>query len=85
MTTIITKYVGPTNYRGARIVADAGMKRRITVGYEHASNNPHRVAALALCAKFDWHGTLVEGGMERGSAFVFLNDADTFQIPAKVV
>ncbi len=80
MTSIITKFVGPTNYRGARIIADAGMGRRVTVSYDYGSRDPHREAAIALCAKFDWHGQLVQGGMERGSAFVFLSTEDTFTV-----
>lgn len=83
MTTIITRFVGATNYKGSRIIADAGLKRRITVSFDHASSNPHRDAAIALCQKFGWTGSLVEGGMERGSAFVFVSDSDTFVIPAK--
>ncbi len=81
MTTIITRYVGPTNRRGARIIADAGMKRRVSVSFDYAARNPHQVAALALCAKFDWKGTLVEGGMEHGRAYVFLDDDAIVNIP----
>jgi hypothetical protein len=84
MTTIITRYVGATNYKGSRIIADAGMKRRITVSYPHDSSDPHRVAALALCAKFGWQGVLVEGGMERGNAYVFLSDSAIVHIPETV-
>lgn len=80
MTTIITKYLGATNNRSSRIVADAGMKRRITIPFPHGSANAHRDAAIALCAKFDWHGILCEGGMEQGSAFVFIEDHATFTV-----
>ncbi len=82
MTTIITRYIGPTNYKGARIVADAGMKRRVTVSFDHGARNAHQVAALALCKKFGWKGTLVEGGMEHGNAYVFLDDSAIVNIPA---
>ena len=30
---IVTRYLGPTNTRGSRIVADAGDRCRVTVGY----------------------------------------------------
>jgi hypothetical protein len=83
MTTIITKFVSATNTRGSRIIADAGMKRRITISYHHAGSNPHRDAAIALCHKMGWYGALVEGGMERGAAFVFVSEPDTFTIPPK--
>lgn len=82
MTSIITRYIGPTNYKGARIVADAGMKRRVIISFPHDARDPHQVAALALCKKFGWKGTLVQGGMERGSAFVFLDSEATIQIPS---
>ena len=71
---IVTRYLGPTNYRGARIVADAGMKRRVTIGYPHeySGAETHFQAARALCAKFGWHGELVAGGLEDGNyVFVF--------------
>jgi len=80
MTTIITKFIPATNYRPARIVADAGMKRRHVISYNHAASNPHRAAAIELCKKFDWHGTLVEGGMEHGNAYVFLEDDATITV-----
>lgn len=81
MTTILTHFVPATNYKPARIVADAGMKRRVTVNFDHGSSNPHKDAAIALCQKFNWTGSLVEGGMERGSAFVFVDAEATFVIP----
>jgi hypothetical protein len=80
MTTIITRYISATNTKPGRIVADAGMKRRVIIGFPHASANPHREAAIALCKKFDWHGQLVEGGMEHGNAYVFLEDAAVFTV-----
>lgn len=82
MTTIITRVIPATNYKPARIVADAGLKRRIVVSYDHGNTNPHKAAAIALCQKFNWEGSLVEGGMERGAAFVFVDADATFQIPS---
>lgn len=82
MTTIITKYIGPTNTRFARIIADAGLKRRISISTEKLSTfSPHRDAAIALCKKMNWHGTLAEGGLDNGgSAFVFIEDHATFTV-----
>lgn len=82
-TSIVTRYLGPTNCRSACIVADAGMGRRVTISYPHGLNTDraHRAAAVALCVKFDWHGTLVQGGRETGCAFVFAGDPDdTFAV-----
>ncbi len=73
MTAIITKYHGPGNVRGSRITADAGMKRRISVSYNHEidADGNHAAAAQALCDKFAWKGDLRSGGREDGMCFVF--------------
>jgi hypothetical protein len=73
---ILTHYLSPTDRRGARIVADAGMGRRVTVSYDYAENSEgrHRKAAAALCANMEWTGVLAGGGVESGGyAFVFLS------------
>lgn len=71
MKAIRTRYFGPTNVRGSRIIADDGDRNRITVSYDHSSSNPHREAALALCAKMGWKGDLIEGGLGDGYVYVF--------------
>jgi len=78
MQAIVTKYLGPTDYRGSRIkaTADAGT---ITVPYDYALSNEalHRVAADALVEKLGWgylasEFYLVAGGLATGGyAFVF--------------
>ena len=71
MQAIVTRYLGPTNYRGSRIkaTADAGS---ITISYPHelSGEDVHRAAAEALRAKLGWdtdHGyrpmRLVGGGL----------------------
>jgi hypothetical protein len=49
MTTIRirTRYVSPTDTKGARIKA-TGAGRQITVPYDHAASNAHQPAAEAL-------------------------------------
>jgi len=73
---IRTKYSPPTDTRGSRIVATAeGGARpwRVSIPYTHGGQE-HREAALALCAKMGWHGTLVDGGLPDGSvAWVFVD------------
>lgn len=71
--SIVTRYIGPSNVRGARIVADAGMKRRVYIPYPHELSGEacHRAAAEALCERFGWTGTLAVGGTERGYAYVW--------------
>ncbi len=76
MQAITTKYYGPGNVRGARIKAQTESGIKVWVSYDHGSDNPHRDAAVALCRKLGWHGTLCEGGTREGSVFVFVTDRD---------
>ncbi len=86
MKAIRTRYAGPANTRGSRIIATAeGGPRphRIVVPYDHGSDNPHADAAAALCRSLGWSGTLVEGGLPDGSfAFVFVNGSETVTVPS---
>lgn len=72
---IITTYHGPTNYRGSRITASAGMGRSITVPFQYEKNadQAHAYAAEALCKKMGWTGDLIGGGMPKGMAWVFIS------------
>ena len=55
---IITRYLGPTNYRGSRVVAthkrDSETTWRVTVPWDHAldSTGNHQAAALALITQW---------------------------------
>lgn len=86
MKVIRTHYWGPTERHGARIKATDSDWNRITVPYDHAAANPHDVAAVALCRRMGWSGTLVRGSMSgttlvRGSmsgtgyVYVWLDDS----------
>lgn len=70
---IVTRYLGPTDFRGARIVANAGHGRRVIVPYRSdlESWDNHALAAQALCARLGWTGRLVGGYLPRGMVFVF--------------
>jgi len=79
MQAIVTKYLGPTNFKGSRIKAtcDAGS---VTIGYPHHASqyDAHRIAAGALADKLGWteengHGPMIGGGAPggRGEVFVF--------------
>jgi hypothetical protein len=54
MQAIVTKYIGPTNFRGSRIKATAAAGS-ITIPYEAALNptQNHDAAALALANSMD--------------------------------
>ena len=65
---IETRYLGPTNTKGARIKATAAAGRA-TVPYDYELDVPdaHRVAADALIAKMGWQGTFAQGGNVKGA------------------
>lgn len=77
---IQTRYIGPTNFRGARVKAqaDAGA---LVVSWDHALNaeGNHRAAAEALRTKLGWnaehYGCLI-GGSLPGKGYAFCFDAD---------
>jgi len=73
MKAIRTKYLGPTNYRGARISASDEDGNRITIPYPHELSGEavHRKAADALCTKMHWCGRLIGGSLKNGYVFVF--------------
>jgi hypothetical protein len=68
---IETKYLGPTNTRGARIVAKAGPGRRFRA-YDDAlnSHDNHIAAAEAYAKEFFWAGAWRGGCTLEGLVFV---------------
>lgn len=72
---ITTTYKGPTDHRGARIIAraDAGS---ITVPYDHALDalENHTAAAEALAQKLKWDGVWCGGGTRAGYVYVLMPD-----------
>jgi hypothetical protein len=75
MKAIRTKYKGPTNTRGSRIIAsdEDGNKVTISYPYELSGEAVHRKAAEALCKKMDWRcaESLAGGSVKNGYVFVF--------------
>lgn len=77
---ITTRYIGPTNHRGARIRASAQVGS-VLVGWDHALDVQanHAAAAKSLADKFGWlgdeHSQSMHGGAlpdDRGYAFVMV-------------
>lgn len=81
---IVTKYLGPTNTRGARVKATA-YAGSVTIPWDDAKDvdDNHYAAALALAFKFEWvrqHDLdkgavhIVGGGLPdgRGNAYVLV-------------
>lgn len=73
MKAISTKYLGPTDRRGSRIIASDGDHNRLTIGYPHELNSEaaHRKAAEALRDKMGWKGHLFQGSLKHADVFVF--------------
>jgi hypothetical protein len=79
-----TKYHGPGNVRGSRISARDEDGNRITISYpyELMTENAHTSAAVALCEKLGWSGTLARGSIGTGYVFVWIDERDTVTIAA---
>lgn len=81
MQAITTKFLGPTNHRGARIKASA-QAGSVTVHYEYGADGvdgAHDIAAEALIRKLGWFGTWTRGGTPdwKGNVYVCLSRAHT--------
>jgi hypothetical protein len=74
MKAIITKYHGPTDYKGSRIVASDEDGNRVTISYpyELSGEAVHRKAAEELCRKMGWTGKLQGGSLKNNYVFVFV-------------
>ena len=70
--SIETRYVGPTNHRGSRIIATTpgGHKLTHAWNYEFNIEANHYAAAEALRAKLDWPSIKAGGSTAKGYAFV---------------
>jgi hypothetical protein len=73
MKAIVTKYHGPTNFKGSRITASDQDGNRITISYPYELSGEacYRKAAQALCNKMKWEGNLIAGSWKHGYVFVF--------------
>ncbi len=73
MQAIVTKYLPPTNTRGARIkaTAEAGS---VTIPFPYDINGQaaHQVAAQALADRFDWGRKYLGGSLPGGAGYVFV-------------
>ena len=78
MVALHSRYSGPTNTRGSRIIAhrmDWSAEHRTRVSAEpdqrYSDERAHLLAIRKLCAKYDWHGKLVCGGSDTGYVWVW--------------
>jgi len=75
---IVTKFLGPTNYRGSRVKATA-QAGSITLEWDHALNpdKNHLAAATALANRYDWLDSglrMVGGALPAEAGYVYTFD-----------
>lgn len=74
MKAIITKYLGPTNFRPSRVKATDEDYNSVTLSWDNSLNTDenHKEAASALCNKMQWKGNLVMGSLKNCYVHVFV-------------
>jgi hypothetical protein len=71
--TILTKYHGPTNTKGARVCAYAfAGKMCLPLDYSLSTEENHTNAARALALKLGWRGTYRGGSLPNGEGFAYV-------------
>lgn len=74
LQAIVTKYIGPTNHRSARIRATCSATS-LCVAYDHSLGleENHAAACHALTSKLGWNGVYIQGGMpDKIGGYVFV-------------
>jgi len=68
MKAIVTRFHCPGNVRGSRVSAHDSDNNRVILHIDPAwrSDEIHKHAAVALCSKMGWKGTLAEGHLANG-------------------
>ena len=82
MKSIETKYVGPSNVKGSRIIATDCGDHRLIMSYDCAWSNEenHMNAAKQLCERLHWTGSLWGGHTKSGMVFVFADSSNSFTV-----
>jgi hypothetical protein len=73
MKAITTTFHGPTDFKGSRIIAKDSNENRVILSYDHKQNSwgNHANAAITLCKKLRWGGTLYGGHVKKSMVWVF--------------
>jgi hypothetical protein len=94
MTSIVTRFLGPTNSRGARIAAQVsdygsdmerysrenGKPGRLIVAWDHGFcvEENHKRAAMALAQRLEWSGRWYGDDAPGSAGYVFTRGAVQF-------
>ena len=72
---IHTRYVGPTNHQGSRVIVTA-QAGRMTVPWDDGlgPDENHAKAAAAFADKWGWAGKWYGGASAKGDGYVFVID-----------
>lgn len=68
---ITTRFLGPTNTLGARIVATTSNGHKLIRPFDHGARNPHAIVAAELARTLGWTGTITCGAIPGGYAFTY--------------
>lgn len=72
---VVTRYVGPIGFRGARVgarmLSGPFEGKRVTVDYDHAARDAHMVAVTALLTKIGVTAMISDSGAEIGNGYIF--------------
>ena len=84
MQAIETKYLGPTNTKGARIKASAWADS-VTIPFEYGpgTDGAHDLAVIALATKLGWWGVWARGGKAdcTGNVYVCISRSRDIRTP----
>ena len=72
MKAIVTRYIGPTNTKHSRVVADDGDGNRLVIPWDTSMGECQnfKSVAIALCYKMGWFGTLQPGDLVKAGRSV---------------
>jgi hypothetical protein len=82
---VTTKYLGPTNFRGARIAVKSQAGRHV-VSWDHALNVAanHERAALVYIAMMGWAGHWAGGALPDDTGYCFVNAQGYSRAPENI-
>ena len=84
MKAIRTRYYGPTNTKGSKIVATDGDRNSISISYPYGLNSDegHELAAYLLMQKMKWNNQLVGGGFQNDMYWTMVECLGRDVVPA---